>query len=641
MAAVACTLVGSRRARSQRVVERSNVKGPRGTLKLVIPGMPVPGLGVPELDRGVEDPDTARDTPAEPAPAFSAEVVAPLVASSDAPERAKVATPVAASPAANDAFDPRRTINYADDVPMLLPDERIGDVRVKGLLARGGICEIFLAENDVLGAEVVVKVLSKRFASRLDVAQRLEVEARALAQLRGERGVVQIFTAGRDPRVGPYIVMELLKGKTLRELVNHLGGLTITKAVSIAILIADVMHSLHLVSIVHRDLKPENVYLEVIPGGSFRVVLLDLGCAKTPYSANTTDEKRVMGTVRYMSPEHISKQRVTAKSDIYSLGHMLYEMLLGEHAHAQAIRNNPDADAFTEMGWHVLVPVEALPELICPPRLWGVLEHMLAKDPAERFDSMQAVGNALRSFLEDFVKQAPAEITAEQRASVLADAPRLRLPAAAPAAKANAGVATAPRKGVSKNPQVELTTRILVPTLLVGSSHAEKRRYILGDGAVLGRDRGAADILLDDPSVSRKHVELRQRAGSDARAPVYEVKDLGSTNGIEIDGTPGRFGLLHAFQVLMVGDVRLAVVPAGSFDRDGRFTPLGQEARPRPPAAEPAALPPTVRGDAIESLLPAPEVPVRRAPVVLLAVSIVLALALAALALVQYGGGRP
>lgn len=212
------------------------------------------------------------------------------------------------------------------------PGDRIADLVVERLLACGGIAEIYVARSAMLHRSFAVKILSQRFQHRADVRQRMETEARALSQFNTHPGIVRIYAASVDPQFGPYIVMDLLEGRTLREILRARRSLGVPRAVAVAVLIADITDDLHASGIIHRDLKPENIFVIGQPNDDFRIVILDLGCIKAPYSIGTTDHAQVMGTLRYMSPEQLRGERPGSTSDQVALGHMLYEMVVGKHA---------------------------------------------------------------------------------------------------------------------------------------------------------------------------------------------------------------------------------------------------------------------------------------------------------------------
>ncbi|MBI4951783.1 MAG: protein kinase [Myxococcales bacterium] len=280
-----------------------------------------------------------------------------------------------------------------------------GDYLVKSLLARGGIAEVYVAEHAIMRRLVAFKVLNRRYARRPDVVRRAESEARALAEV-DHPAVVKILSAGRDPEVGLFIAMELLRGKSLREVMFRLGRLPARTAVLITLAIAEATRALHDLEIFHRDLKPENVMLIEprtgrAPGtpGQVDVKVLDLGAAKAKYGARTTDHHKTMGTGKYMSPEQILGKPITAASDVYALGLMLYEMLLGRHAFGENHVGVPTHYDFCI--WQLHAPVAPLTQLLPdrPPGLWAVVGRAVEKEASARFQSMVDFAAALRSAL--------------------------------------------------------------------------------------------------------------------------------------------------------------------------------------------------------------------------------------------------
>src|SRR5512140_3339154 len=196
--------------------------------------------------------------------------------------------------------------------------------------------EVYRARDTKLDRDVAVKVLPAELAKDADALSRLEREARAVAQL-SHPNILAIHDFGRQGETA-YAVMELLEGETLRERLEG-GPLPSRKAVDLAAQIAEGLAAAHEKGIVHRDLKPENVFVT----GEGRVKLLDFGLAKRlgpaagPVSGLQTVEKHtdagtVMGTVGYMSPEQVRGETADHRSDIFSFGVVLYEMLTGRKA---------------------------------------------------------------------------------------------------------------------------------------------------------------------------------------------------------------------------------------------------------------------------------------------------------------------
>src|SRR5450830_2087646 len=198
--------------------------------------------------------------------------------------------------------------------------------------------EVYRARDTKLDRDVAVKVLPADLANDPGALSRLEREARAVAQL-SHPNILAIYDFGREGEVA-YAVMELLEGETLRERLAH-GALPARKAVDLAAQIAEGLAAAHEKVIVHRDLKPENVFVT----GEGRVKLLDFGLAKRTDPAmgsgsrlqtvdKHTEPGTVMGTVRYMSPEQVRGEPADHRSDIFSFGVVLYEMLSGRKAFA-------------------------------------------------------------------------------------------------------------------------------------------------------------------------------------------------------------------------------------------------------------------------------------------------------------------
>ncbi len=298
---------------------------------------------------------------------------------------------------------PKKSGVYSGQVQLVCEPGRVygSNHRVKRLLAYGGMAQIYEAEQIVMHRQEALKVLIPRWRCRSDIVQRMAVEARALAEASHlNEAIVKIYDAGTDPEVGLYIAMELLSGRNLREIMSAHGRIPANAAIKIAMDIAEATHKLHALGIFHRDIKPENVFLARDERGTDVVKMLDLGAAKTTrYGARTTEHNRTVGTARYMSPEHISHGKITAASDQYSLGHMLYEMLLGRHAFGA---NHPGlADNLEFCGWQLYAEPEPLTELLpgFPEPLWQTIHRALRKAPAERFGTMLDFRRALAESL--------------------------------------------------------------------------------------------------------------------------------------------------------------------------------------------------------------------------------------------------
>ena len=212
------------------------------------------------------------------------------------------------------------------DVPQFIA----GRFRIEREIGTGGMGTVYLATHLGLERPVAVKIIRREFAGDADVADRFLREARTMAKLRHQHAAM-IFDAGNLPDGRHFIVMEFVEGETLSQALAREGRFSATRAVEIATQICDVLEEAHRLGIVHRDLKPSNILL-----GKRGVCVLDFGVAKVLASSAestathaSTGSGQLIGTPRYMSPEQCLGQRVGARSDLYSLGVLLYEMLAG------------------------------------------------------------------------------------------------------------------------------------------------------------------------------------------------------------------------------------------------------------------------------------------------------------------------
>jgi serine/threonine-protein kinase len=212
------------------------------------------------------------------------------------------------------------------DVPQFIA----GRFRIEREIGTGGMGTVYLATHLGLERPVAVKIIKREFASDSDVADRFLREARTMAKLRHPHAAM-IFDAGSLPDGRHFIIMELVEGETLSQALTREGRFSPNQAVRIATQVCDVLEEAHRLGIVHRDLKPSNIMLS-----QRGICVLDFGVAKvlasTAESTAThasTGSGHLVGTPRYMSPEQCLGQRVGARSDLYSLGVLLYEMLAG------------------------------------------------------------------------------------------------------------------------------------------------------------------------------------------------------------------------------------------------------------------------------------------------------------------------
>jgi eukaryotic-like serine/threonine-protein kinase len=216
-----------------------------------------------------------------------------------------------------------------DDTPPVSGMGLVGTVlngryRLESKIGSGGMSTVYLALDETLERQVAIKVLHREMSDQPDQLERFRRESRAVAQL-SHPNVVAVIDAGDDAG-HPYIVFEYVEGETLKERIDRLGRLPLDEAAAYSIEIGRGLQAAHMAGMVHRDVKPQNVLID--PEGRAKVT--DFGIALQQESDGLTKTGRVLGTTDYVSPEQAMGREVDARSDIYSLGILLYEMLIGD-----------------------------------------------------------------------------------------------------------------------------------------------------------------------------------------------------------------------------------------------------------------------------------------------------------------------
>ena len=199
-----------------------------------------------------------------------------------------------------------------------------GRYRLESKLGSGGMSTVYLAEDETLDRPVAVKVLHREISDEPDQLERFRLEARSAAKL-SHPNLVTVIDAGEDGGT-PYIVFEYVDGETLKQLIQSEGPLAVDEAVAYAIEIGRGLQAAHTRRLVHRDIKPQNVLID----SSGRAKVTDFGIARSLEQSGMTATGRVLGTTDYVSPEQAMGDEVDERSDVYSLGIVLYEMLTGE-----------------------------------------------------------------------------------------------------------------------------------------------------------------------------------------------------------------------------------------------------------------------------------------------------------------------
>jgi len=260
--------------------------------------------------------------------------------------------------------------------------DHIGKYRVVGTIGKGAMGEVYKAKDPLLNRFVAIKTIAPALAADPSFRRRFEREAQSAAQL-AHANIVTVFDFGEEDGLA-YMAMELLEGRDLKEVIRA-RDLRLADKLAVMDQICDGLAFAHSKGVVHRDLKPSNIHVQ--PNG--QVKILDFGLALLGAS-DMTKTGTVMGTPHYMSPEQVRGQRADARSDVFSLGAVFYELLS---------RHRPfDADSVHGVLFQIL---EQEPEPIrkwapeVPPALVGVVERALAKDPAARYADGAEMARAL------------------------------------------------------------------------------------------------------------------------------------------------------------------------------------------------------------------------------------------------------
>ncbi len=249
----------------------------------------------------------------------------------------------------------------------------------------GGMADVYRAHDKLLDRSVAVKVLRSQFTSDEEFVTRFRREAQAAARL-SHPNIVNIYDVGCDEDIY-YIVMEYISGETLKERIQRAGQLSIESAVRIALEIAEALENAHQNGLVHCDIKPHNI----LTTKAGRIKVTDFGIAKAVTSATMTHTGTIIGSVHYFSPEQAKGAAVGAKSDIYSLGVVMYEMLTGT---VPFNGETPISIALKHLQEEPRPLRESNPDV--PPLVEAIVLKAMAKEPDQRFSDISEMITDLR-----------------------------------------------------------------------------------------------------------------------------------------------------------------------------------------------------------------------------------------------------
>lgn len=268
----------------------------------------------------------------------------------------------------------------------------IGDrYRIEERIGGGGMALVYRATDTLLGRPVAVKVLRDGYTDDADFVRRFRREAQAAASL-GHRHVVSIYDVGHEGNVH-YIVMELVEGPDLKEYIQQQGALPCDRAAQLALEILDALGHAHARGLVHRDIKPSNILLT----GDGHVKVSDFGIARHTTTDTLTNTNSIFGSAHYFSPEQARGLPAGQRSDLYSLGVVLYEMVTGE---VPFKGESPISVALKHVQDEPPLPSQINAKV--PLELEQIITRALAKDPEERYHTAEQMRQDLIEFQHDF-----------------------------------------------------------------------------------------------------------------------------------------------------------------------------------------------------------------------------------------------
>jgi len=289
----------------------------------------------------------------------------------------------------------------------LAPGFRLGPYEIVSAVGRGGMGEVYRATDTRLGRTVAIKVLAPHLAGDPEVRARFEREGRTISSL-GHPNICTLFDIGREASSSgeavDYLVLEFLEGETLDARLAR-GPLPIDQALRFAVEICDALDAAHRRGLTHRDLKPANVM--ITPGG---IKLLDFGLAKprseivsapdasgasatvaATLTSPLTTQGTILGTIQYMAPEQIEGRDADARTDVWSFGCVLYEMVTG----TRAFNGATPASLIAAILERLPAPFKPTAAAV-PPRLWDIIRTCLEKNPDDRWQSARDLARELR-----------------------------------------------------------------------------------------------------------------------------------------------------------------------------------------------------------------------------------------------------
>jgi hypothetical protein len=405
-----------------------------------------------------------------------------------------------------------------------------GRYRLESKLGSGGMSTVYLACDETLDRPVAIKLLHAEISDQPDQLERFRREARAAARL-SHPNLVAVIDAGEDEG-RPYIAFEYVEGETLKRRIGNQGGLPVDEAVAYAIEVGRGLDAAHTRKLVHRDVKPQNVLID----SEGRAKVTDFGIARSLEAKGLTATGRVLGTTDYVSPEQAMGDDADERSDVYSLGIVLYEMLTGDVPfHAE-----------TQVGVAMKHVNETIPDVYdrrpdVSASVAAVVDRATAKVPADRYQSVAEMVRDLESTLEI---EAARGGTSGEATTVLRSVPRSRR---------RLGATRVSRAGIAMG---IVGVTLIVVALFVGSSQLDD----------LGGGNGTAG-----------GTEVRIATGSATEFdPLGDFQET-QTGSLAIDGNPTTSWSTEHYDTADFGGIKDGV---GLYvETNGETTPTAMDIR--------------------------------------------------------------
>ncbi len=435
-----------------------------------------------------------------------------------------------------------------------LVGQTLSRYQITDLLGEGGMGAVFKARDVTLQRDVAIKIMHPHMANQPNFRERFLQEARTAARL-DHPGIVQVYDFGQE-RSLLFIVMNFIRGTDLRHMLEDLRAqgnwIPLNEAVQVIRQISLAMHYAHRQGVLHRDLKPSNIMIEPDPanGLAYRPVLTDLGLARLMEGQRITRAGTSMGTPTYMSPEQAMGEETDARSDVYALGIMLYELCVGRPPF-------PIKTLTEAIRYHTKEvpppPREVRADL--PVNLEQVILKAIAKDPAQRWPNAEAFAQALAALDREVTAVAGTPTALGTSVSLMTQYQRSL---------------TQPRgPSVLKEFATPSGNGDTVQARLPDGSTAEAQ--FVSNRITIGRAEDN-DLTLQTTNVSRHHARIDYEGGT------YRVVDLDSTNGTHIGNAkllPGVPETWTQEQPLRMGDAWLRLVVSGDRVSTSRLAGAG------------------------------------------------------------------